>query len=182
MECKVKKGHLKQNTRTQPLSIKNQKPNIKNPTNCWTIHGYISLTVILLPFLRHRIPLCCFSPHKFRVFCVAGMVLSMDLECSPRSSEALSAKSRSPYGEQLVTGGGWGGSTSSQAWGVEYHAGSYPVPGRIHFGIGVSLSDEGIRLRQSFGQSSLVYSRAIALGSSMYRKCLASKQHGLAVE
>lgn len=66
--------------------------------------------------------------------------------------------------------------------GVGYHAGSYPVPGRIHFGIGLSLSDEGIRLRQSFGRSPLVYSRAIALGSSMYRKCLASKPHGLAVE
>lgn len=107
-------------------------------------------TVILLPFLRHRIPLCCFPPHKFRVFCVAGMVLSMDLECSPRSSEALSAESRSPCGEQLVTGGVGADQQALKRGG----GGTTLVP--IQFlavsicGIGLSLSDEGIRLRQSF--------------------------------
>lgn len=164
-------------TRTQHYLYQYQQ--IKNPTNCWTIHGYISLHCHSSSPFETPYPALLFPPHKFRVFCVIGMVLSMDLECSPRSSEALGTKSRSPCGEQPVIGGR---STNSQAWGGVPRC-SYPVPGRnIHFGIGLSLTDDGIRLRQSFGRSTLVYSRAIALGSSMYRKCLASKQHGLAVE
>lgn len=138
---------------------------IKNPTNRWTIHGYISLYChSSSPFLRHRIPLCRLPSNKFRVCCVIGVGLSMDLDCSPRSSKALGTESRSPGGEQLAIRGG---STSSQAWGGVSRW-SYPVPGRIHFGIGSSLSDDGIKLRQSFGRSPLVYSRAIALGFSMY--------------
>lgn len=127
-----KKSHLKQNTRTQPLSINIKKSKIKNQKsnqlldNTWL---YLSLLSFFFPFLRHRIPLCCFPPHKFRVFCVIGMVLSMDLECSPRSSEALGTESRSPCGEQLATGGC--GSTSSQAWGGVprwFLSSSWPYP------------------------------------------------------
>lgn len=158
--CKVEKSHLKQNTRTQDyLSISTNQ----NPTNCWTIHGYISLfPVILLPLLGHSIPLCCFLRISFGSFVSLGWFLSMDLECSPRISKALGTESRSPCGEQLAIGGR---STSSQAWGGVPRW-SYPVPGRnIHFLESDCLSDHEIRLRQSLGRSPLVYSRAIALGS-----------------
>lgn len=107
------KNHLKQKYKNATTIYQNQKSKIQPSVGQYML--YLSLLSFFFPFLRHRIPLCCFPPHKFRVFGVIGMVLSMDLKCSPRSSEALGTESRSPCGEQLATGGC--GSTSSQAWG-----------------------------------------------------------------
>lgn len=147
MDCKVKKVIWnKIQERNHYLSIsKNQKSKIKNPTNCWTIHGYISLYChSSSPFWDTVSRFAVFLRISFGSFVSLGWFYPWTWSAAQEVQKPLVLNPDPHVVSNLRPGG-----ADQQALkrGVGYHAGSYPVPGRIHFGIGLSLSDEGIWLR-----------------------------------